>query len=330
LKYSIQGKEIVMKESLKAPTLVALRDCMAVKKGESVLIITDVNKRELGYAFWETARELETEAMILEIIPRQSNGEEPPAAVAEIMKHVDVLLCPTTKSLSHTDARRNASKAGVRIATLPGITEDTLVRTLDADYNRIADLSIKLTEFLTKGKLVRVTTEKGTDITMPIEGRDGHEDTGLVHNPGDFANLPAGEAYIAPIEGKSNGVFVVDGSMAGLGVLKESLIKIEVVDGFATEISGSTDAEELVKVLEPFGKPGRNIAEFGIGTNYKAQITGTVLEDEKIIGTIHIALGDNISMGGNVSVASHLDGIIKNPSFEIDGTVIMKDGKFLV
>ncbi|RKY86387.1 aminopeptidase [candidate division KSB1 bacterium] len=319
-----------MKESLKAPSLIALRDCMAVKKGESVLIITDENKREIGYALWETAKELETEAMILEIIPTKSDGEEPPRSVAEIMKSVDVLLCPTTKSLSHTDARRNASKAGVRIATLPGITEDTLVRTLDADYNRIAELSIKLAKILTEAKIIRVTTEKGTDITMPVEGREGHEDTGLVHKPGDFANLPAGEAYIAPLEEKSNGVFVVDGAMAGLGVLKETFIKIKVVDGYATEISGGPEAEKLIETIEPFGKPGRNIAEFGIGTNYKAQITGSPLEDEKIIGTIHIALGDNVSMGGTVNVPSHLDGIIRKPTVEIDGKIIMKNGEFMI
>jgi leucyl aminopeptidase (aminopeptidase T) len=76
--------------------------------------------------------------------------------------------------------------------------------------------------------------------------------------------------------------------------------------------------------------PGRNVAEFGIGTNYKAKLTGVILEDEKVMGTIHIALGDNISMGGIVSVPSHLDGLVKNPTVEVDGNIIMKNGKFIV
>ena len=118
--------------------------------------------------------------------------------------------------------------------------------------------------------------------------------------------------------------------MAGLGVLKDAFIKIKVENGYATAITGGPEAEELVKLIEPYGKPGRNIAEFGIGTNYKAHISGSILEDEKIIGTVHIALGDNLSMGGNVNVPSHLDGIIKNPTFEIDGKVIMKNGEFVV
>jgi leucyl aminopeptidase (aminopeptidase T) len=72
------------------------------------------------------------------------------------------------------------------------------------------------------------------------------------------------------------------------------------------------------------------VAELGIGTNDKALITGNVLEDEKAIGTVHIAFGDNKSMGGKIRVASHLDGVIMDPTVYVDGNLIMKDGKFLI
>ncbi|MFC1726024.1 aminopeptidase [candidate division KSB1 bacterium] len=322
--------EEALMADLKQAAMVALRDCMAVSDGESVLILTDVHKRRIGAAMWECAKELGAEAMILEMIPRESNGEEPPHAIAEIMKQVDVLLCPTTKSVSHTDARRAASKKGVRIATLPGITEDMMIRTLNADYHRIAEVTIKLAEILTRAKTAHVTSPTGTDIILPIDGRAADPDTGLVHNKGDFSNLPAGEAYLAPVEDKSHGVIVIDGAMAGLGMLQDSHIRIKVEKGYAVEITGGKEAEELNKLVDQFGKPARNIAELGIGTNFKARITGNVLEDEKAVGTVHIALGDNISMGGNVKVPSHLDGIIKNPTVEVDGKVIMKNGELTI
>jgi leucyl aminopeptidase (aminopeptidase T) len=306
---------------------VAMSNCMALKKGESVLVITDEPEREIGYALWAAAREMGSEAMLLEILPRSSNGEEPPEAVAKFMRDFDVLMIPTSKSMSHTNARREACEAGVRCATLPGIREDTMERTLNADYNEIAERSIKLAEIVDEGKTAKVTTPAGTDITMSIEGRECHADTGLMHNPGDFSNLPAGEAYVAPTEGTANGIIVVDGAM--VGKVKKP-IRIAVEKGFATQITGDHSAEELEKILEPFGQPGRNVAELGIGTNHKAQIVGSVLEDEKVMGTVHMALGDNKSMGGNVSVQSHLDGILLKPTVWIDDRKIMENGELKI
>jgi leucyl aminopeptidase (aminopeptidase T) len=306
---------------------VAINNCLVVKKGELVLVITDQPERKIGYAFWEAAKEINAEAMLLEILPRSSNGEEPPGAVAKFMKDFDVLIIPTSKSMSHTKARREACEAGARCVTLPGILEDTMERTLNADYREIAQRSIKLAEMVNQGKKAKVTTPAGTDISMSIEGRECHADTGLVHHPGDFSNLPAGEAYIAPVEGTANGIIMVDGAM--VGKVKKP-IKIVVKDGFATQITGDKSAEELERMLEPFGQPGRNLAELGIGTNHKAQIVGSVLEDEKVMGTVHMALGDNKSMGGNVSVQSHLDGILLKPTLWIDDKKIMENGKLMI
>jgi leucyl aminopeptidase (aminopeptidase T) len=319
-----------MKGSLYDAAMIALRDCMAVKSGEKVLIITDEPLRKIGYVLWECAKELGTEAMLLEIIPRDSHGQEPPQPVGELMRLVDVILIPTSKSLSHTESRRKASSCGVRIATLPGITEDTMIRTLNADYQRIAQRSRKVASILKSGSRVRITTERGTDISLVIEGREGYADTGLNHNPGDFSNLPAGEGYIAPLEGKSEGKVVIDGSMAGIGKLEEEVIEITVKDGFAVEIKGGEAADKLLSLMKPFGRLAFNVAELGIGTNDKAIVTGNVLEDEKAMGTIHIAFGDNKSMGGTVRVASHLDGVVMNPTVYVDDVLLLDNGRLLV
>lgn len=315
---------------LQKAAMIAIKNCMAVKEKEQVVIITDESKMNIGIALRDAAKKLKAEAILIDMTPRQANGEEPPPAIAKIMEVADVVLCPTDKSLTHTKARREACKNGVRISTLPGITEDTMIRCLNADYNRIAKLSEKLKKILDPAKVIRVTSKKGTDITMPVAGRLAKADTGIVHKKGEYSNLPAGEAFLAPLEGKSNGIIVIDGAMAGgIGLVKKE-IKVIVKNGLAVEFLGGEEAKRLEKILKPYGTPGRNIAEFGIGTNYKAKLTGLILEDEKVMGTIHIAFGTNASFGGKVEAGIHLDGLINKPTVEIDGKIIMKDGKFLI
>jgi leucyl aminopeptidase (aminopeptidase T) len=308
----------------------AVFSCMAVKPGESVLVVTDKPLRAIGHALWDAACEARSEAMLLEIIPRAGHGSEPPAAVAGVMKSVDVLLCPTSCSLSHTEARRAASDAGVRIATLPGITEDCMIRTLTADYSGVAELSVKVARVLTGGREVRVTSPAGTDVSFSIAGRAAHADTGLVRNPGDFSNLPAGEAFLAPVEGTANGRIVFEAAVAGLGKLGDDKITLEIRDGFAISFTGGEPAQALEKMLAPHGEPGRNLAELGVGTNSHAIVTGKILEDEKILGTVHFALGNNKSMGGEVGVPIHLDGLVQRPSVWVDGKQMMSDGKLSV
>jgi len=131
-------------------------------------------------------------------------------------------------------------------------------------------------------------------------------------------------------QGTANGIFVVDGSMAGLGLIGDVNIKIEVKDGFATKITGGRPAKKLNDMLDAVGKGARNIAEFGIGTNDSAKLSGVLLEDEKVMGTVHLALGNNITMGGTFNVPIHLDGIIKKPTVYLDGKLLMKSGKLLI
>ncbi len=315
---------------LKAAQTVVQR-CLAVKSDETVLVVADQPEREIGNAIFEAAKEHCAEAFFLEIIPREHHGEEPPAQVAELMRAVDVVIAPTFRSLSHTEARRNACKSGTRIATLPGILRETFVRAMVTDYSKIFDLSTKLADMLSAAKTARVVSDSGTDIAMSLEGRRGIADTGIYHNSGDFGNLPAGEAYIAPLESTANGVFVIDGSIGDTGVLAtDDKIKIRVENGFATEIDGSRASAYLVGVLSQFTKDARNIAELGIGTNSAARLCGNILEDEKVLGTIHIALGDNASMGGNVHIPSHLDGIMTAPTLWLDGKTVMEHGRLKV
>lgn len=319
-----------MNNNLRKACLIAINDCMGLKKKEKLLIISDENKREIGLELFDAALDQGNEAIYVEMRSREMHGEEPPSEIADLMKKFDVVLCPTTKSLTHTQARREASELGVRIATFPGITKEIMIRGLSANYKVIYDLTMKLKKILDKTKVIKVTAKNGTDITLDVSERKGYASHGLFHKKGESGNLPTGEAFIAPMEGKSNGVFVVDGSMAGIGVIEDKPIKIVVENGFATEITGGKEAIALLTILKKYDNRARNIAEFGIGTNHNAKLSGNLLEDEKVLGTVHIAIGDNKSMGGNVHIPLHLDGVIKKPTVYFDDTLVMKDGKLLI
>ena len=187
-----------------------------------------------------------------------------------------------------------------------------------------------LANMLTKGKYIQVNTRIGTNINFNVEGRHGHKDGGLITNKGDFGNLPGGEAYIAPIETSANGTVMYDGTIPHIGRLGNP-IRVVFKEGRIEKISGGREADELKELLS--GVEGSDvIAEFGIGTNPISKLRGNLITDEKVLGTAHIAVGDNkrIPIGGINECEIHIDGIFLEPTITIDGDIIMKDGKFLL
>ncbi len=309
----------------------ALKECFKLKKSEKVLVVYDKKRKKIAESFFLSAKKIVgvKNAIILKIEEGKISGEEPSLEVAKEMLKYDVVLLVTTKSLSHTNARKNASKKGARIASMPGITEK-MIRALDVDYDKIRKLSRKIADILMKGRELRITTKKGTGFYCKINHNTVKEDNGIFWNKGDFHNLPSGETFFAPIEGKSFGRYVVDKSQAGVGKLK-GVINVKVEKGYAVEINGKGEDDKLNKILKEVNdKNAYNIAEVGIGTNYKAKISGDILEDEKVMGTCHIALGNNYSFGGKINVPVHLDGVIDKPTIIVDDKIIMKDGKFLI
>lgn len=301
-----------------------LKTCLGVNSDESVLIVTDYGKLDVALEIEEAVSELSNEVMTLKMKPRSRHAEEPPRAVAQAMSAADVCILPTTKSLSHTDARKNACEAGSRIASMPGITMEMLTSGgMTADYLEVKKISEEVAERLTGVREIKIVTALGTDYTASLESRKGLADTGIFVEKGAFGNLPAGEGFIAPVEGKSHGRLVFDGSFAREGLLKKP-IKIEIANGRVV----NTDSEELRGYLKY--KNADNVAEIGIGTNPRAKIIGNVLEDEKVMGTVHVALGDNHTFGGIVKADVHLDGIMKAPDVWLDGEQIMKKGKLFL
>ena len=163
---------------------------------------------------------------------------------------------------------------------------------------------------------------------MSLKGRDAIPDAGELGGRGAFGNLPCGEGFIAPVEGSAEGALVVDGSIAAIGLLDEP-VTFRVRAGHLVEATGEAGAAFL-KILDGAGPEGTNVAELGIGTNEKATLTGNVIEDEKLLGSAHVAFGASAAIGGTVQVPIHLDCVVLSPTVELDGQAILRDGELLV
>ena len=281
-----------------------------------MLIVTDTLRLRIAKSLYDTAREMDCDAIMMTMPPRSRHGEEPPRAVAEAMRSVDVVIAPTTMSLTHTRARKQANDAGVRTASMPGVTEQMMVEGgLTANPREVMEHTRRLAETFKGASEIRLMSELGTDISLEVDASKWNLDMGCCRQKGCSTNLPAGEVYTAPEN--CTGTVVIDGSMAGLELLKNPL-KIRVEEGLAVDVQGDR-AKEVLKIINPLGDVARNIAELGIGTNPRARMIGVVLEDEKVRGTAHIALGDNSTIGGTVVAGVHLDAIIRKPRVFADG-----------
>lgn len=304
-----------------------LKQCLDLKPDETLLIVSDGTCPEICQALRVAGKEMAAEALLLEMAPRERSGQEPPDVVAVAMKQADVVVCPTAHSLTHTRARQEAAAAGARIATMPGITLDMFEHgPITANYSEVARLTQRVADILTHGKHVRVVKD-GAVFTCSIEGRAGIPSTGVYRERGQSGNLPSGEAYIAPLEGTAEGDLIVDGSIAGIGLLSEPL-RLTVRQGLLVRADGDRAQEWLAKLGD--SDAARNVAELGIGTNRKARLTGVILEDEKAYGTIHVAFGSNATFGGTVQAGVHLDAVIRRPTVYVDGQLVMQDGELTV
>lgn len=303
---------------------------LALEADETLLVVTDDPTREVGELFYHAARAMGRRALIMQMPEGSVAGEEPPAPVAAAMKAADVALCPTAKSITHTNARIEAAAAGTRVVTMPSITMDMLREgAACADYAQVEQRTRELTKRLTRARTARIEKD-GHVLELVLAGRDGVASPGVYREPGASGNFPSGEAYIAPVEDGANGTMSIDGSMVGIGTLAEPLV-VQLENGRLVHMEGG-DAEgpyaERLSIL--FDRPENGtIAELGIGTNEAAKLCGIILEDEKLYGTVHIAFGTNTSFGGTTKAACHLDGIVLDPTLYLDGECVIRGGEFV-
>ncbi len=305
-----------------------VRDCMGVREGEEMLVVCNPATIGIAERLRAEAGKLGADAVTTLMAERASHAAEPPAAIAAAMAAADVVLAPTLQSLSHTAARHAATKAGVRIATLPGATEEMLGRVMSADMEGLRRKGIAIADLLTAGSEARITCARGSDLRLGLGDRQAIPDAGDLTAPGAFGNLPCGEGFIAPIEGSAEGTLFVDGTIAAIDRVSEP-VELTIEAGHLVAASGP-EGSRLMELLTMHGPDGTNVAELGVGTNEKAQLTGNLLEDEKILGTCHVAFGASAAIGGTVQVPVHLDCVALEPDLSIDGQPLVRAGQLQV
>ncbi len=241
-----------------------------------------------------------------------------------------VVVALANYSTTHTSFRKLLTELGARYASMPLFDVEMLNTSLDVDLRKLEKVTLGIAQILDRGEEVEIKAPNGTHLFLSIKGRRATADTGNLTAPGSFGNLPAGEAFIAPVEGTTQGTFVAEwGSTRKLDTPTEFHIR----NGEVIRVEGDPGLVQYLEEVFQKYPQARNIAELGIGTNPKASRPDNILEAEKIAGTIHLALGDNSTFGGQVKVPFHHDFVLFKPTVSVTtGTErieILREGKCL-
>ncbi|TMV07454.1 aminopeptidase [Arenibacterium halophilum] len=307
--------------------------CGNLKAGEEVVIVTDFATMDVAEAVAKAALEISDNVNVLVMPVRTIDGQEPPAPIAAAMKKADLIFTPVKHSITHTFAVRDALGEGARAIMLTQYNTTMLERGgVFGDFAGIEPLCRKVGELLGAADKVRLTTPNGTDLTLSVKDRPSNPHCGIVRQPGDFTTVPNIETSSSPVLGSAEGVIVADASVPyyGIGVLEEP-IRFTVKNGRVSKIEGGRQARELDKLLAKQGAPEvYNIAQISFGLNPDCPMEGVMLHDEGVYGTSHIGIGTSVLLGGEVKTLTHFDALMWQPTLELDGKVVLRDGDWLL
>ena len=245
-------------------------------------------------------------------------------------KAVNAVIALSHYSTSHTRFRKMLTTiCRARYASMPIFDRQMLTGAMGVDWEKMAERTAGIAERVNECDDIEINTPNGTSIRFSKRGREAKEDNGILTEPGSFSNLPAGEVYLAPLEGTAEGRLVLEWASTRR---LDSPVTIHIEKGEAVKIEGNEPFVEYLEEKLSEDRKNRNIAELGIGTNDKAERPDNILESEKILGTVHIALGDNSSFGGKVSTPFHQDFIFFRPTMTLicgngEKKEILKDGR---
>jgi len=308
-----------------------LQHCGSLISDEKVVIICDPSTKNIAEIFLQQASVITKNANLHEMPLAKTHGEEPLEEITSEMLSSNLIISLCKFSLAHSQARIDSGKNGARFLSLPLYDFELLSDpSVTFDFKSQAPVVRFVTDAFTKGTVARVTTSNGTDITLSIDGRAGNYCPGFVDDTSLLGSPPDIESNVSPVEDKSEGVVVVDGSIAcpEIGLLT-SPVTLIIREGRI--VSFKSDNEHYVKILDEMFEGAdsnrRVLAECGVGLNPMAKLTGTMLTDEGALGCIHFGFGSNYTVGGINKVDFHLDFVFKEASLYIDGEPVIVKGE---
>lgn len=299
-------------------TTTLLDAIFGLERGDRLVLVADPGKRALAAALEApcAARGVAFEAVEL----ASEEAYELPGPVAAAVAGATAALIATRRSYTHTDGVRRAVAGGARVATNAGLSEAQLLAGLAVDPSAVADRAVRYAALLGPAHHVTIVSGDGAELSFTVAHQRAFAETGVYRTPGDLGNLPAGEAACGIDDGTGEGVLVVDGSWPGLGVL-DAPLELRIAAGAVVEVRGAR-AAELEALLDRHGPAARRLAELGLGMNPAFDLQGVTLLDEKIAGTIHVAVGNDVSFGGSNDVGYHADGVVRSPRLLLDGRAV--------
>jgi len=328
-------------EAMRAGARVAARTCMGIGPVDRVFILTDRPTHGIGRLLAEEASEAGGEVLVRDL---EQYAERPVAAVPEQLRSELLKFRPTvTFYAASTQPGEVTFRTALRVFLLeeirarhghmPGITAQLMQEGMRTDYRVVSSVTTAVYDMARYAERCRVTTPDGTDLAVDFDPDLRWVNcNGIYHQAGNWGNLPEGETYTCPraIDGTLIAHIIGDYFSAKYGVLSRPVTFV-IRDAQVREVRGENAAlvSELTAYLDS-AENGRRIGEFAIGTNIGLnKLTGNLLQDEKLPG-IHVAFGNPYptETGANWSSPLHVDVIPLRCTIEMDGEIIMTDGKF--
>ena len=299
-----------------------------VQRGERAVVITDPEMRTIADLLAEELNTSGANVRLFVVPKRLHDGQEPPADAAEAMLEANVVFSPVSISITHTRAMRAALARGARAILMTAHNERVLTcpALLETDFGGQAHVGRAIGAAFLAGKEVHLTSDKGTDLLIPIEGRPVNILTG-VPGPGELAPVPTIETNVVPVHGGTEGILVADGSIPylGIGVLTEPGVWT-IERGYIVKIEGGVQGPQLEAALRSRNhRECFNVAELGVGLNPHATLSGFMLEDEGVMGSIHIGIGTSFTLGGEIVAPTHYDLVMLRARLAVDGRVVMEN-----
>lgn len=328
----------------------AIRAVLEGKPGESLLVITDDVRREVGRTFAEGGLELglwtrlvvlETEEKVYrESVPRHlveiANSPTPPDIYINTLRG-PAQETPFRIQIIKLETRKRKSRLG----HCPGITMDMLTDGALAltveEHEQMQDEAQSLLAKVQDSVSVHVTSPSGSDFALNVMGRKWFTDTMLNWQDMKWKNLPSGEVLVGPIENQGEGRLVSDLAIGGIGPI-DSPFTVEFENGRVKNLEcEDEEVLELVRETQQTDEMAKHVGEFAFGLNPKARLVDEFLESEKLGNAIHVAFGNNMDYPGETAnnSSTHQDFLVDKPTVVItrtdgDELTVMKDGKLKV
>jgi len=306
----------------------ALENVLEASSGERILIVCDEEKAEVGEAFANGALALGLDTRFIILEKTKEPRTEIPAKLQEILSQKpDIYINLLRGNREETPFRIKLIKTETqdhkaRLGHCPGVTADMLTEGALAltpeEHKSIQGHAERLIRALEDTATVEIRNPAGTKLTLSAKNRKFFTDTKLDRKLMKWMNLPTGEVIVAPVEDSLNGKLVCDIAIGGIGKLRKP-VEVTAEKGRVESVF-SEDADHLQRVEDTFATDEWSdvVGEFAFGINPKARFIQEFLEAEKILGTIHVAFGENTDMpGGKNQSKNHMDLLISNPTVTV-------------